>query len=77
MSYTGSLSVAQEAALRDIKPDALKQLDAATKVDLLLRHAEFEARKKEAFWNALQAFATAALPIAAFLGITTFFGGKR
>lgn len=75
MSYLaiGSLSIEQRRALLDVEPAALRKLDAETRVDLLLRHAELEARRREAFWNSLQAFATAALPIAAFLGITALW----
>lgn len=78
MSYiaAGGLSDEQTEALLDIDPKDLRTLSVDRRVELALQHAEYEARKKEAFWTALQSFATAAIPIAAFFGLTALFGKK-
>lgn len=76
MSYvaTGGLSAAQSAALLDVEPQRLRtDLSLEQRLDIALRQEELRARESEAFWNAVQAFATAALPIAAFLGVTSIF----
>ena len=74
MSYfaCGSLSREQEDALTSVTPGDIKSLDVPTRLSLALQHAELEARKKEAFWNAVQAFATGALPILTFFGLAKF-----
>lgn len=65
----GSLSDEQTSALLDISPAELRKLAVDRRIELAVRHAELEIQKREAFWNAVQAFATGALPILAFLGI--------
>lgn len=79
MSYhpTGALSAEQERAILDIEPADIRQLDTRTKVELILRRAELEVQKREAFWNALQALASAGLPIAAFLGVTSLINRSK
>ena len=57
-------------ALVDIDPDEIRRLSTERRLELAIAHAEYEAHRKEAFWNALQAFATGAIPILAFFGIT-------
>jgi len=72
MAYipTGSLSDSQVKALLDIAPEEMRALPVDRRLEIVLQHAEYQARKKEAFWNAVQAFATGALPILAFFGIS-------
>jgi hypothetical protein len=65
----GSLSDEQTRALLDISPEELRKLNLDRRVELALQHAELETAKREAFWNAVQAFAAGALPILAFFGI--------
>ena len=61
----GALSPEQIKAL-DVEPGEIRALPIGTRVELALRHAENEARKKEAFWSAVQA----SLTVLAFFGIT-------
>lgn len=79
MSYTASnkLSIDQMRALLAVAPETISSLSPETRLDLALRYGELQARRREAFWNALQAFATAAIPLAAFLGITSLFRGEK
>jgi len=78
MSYhfLGGLSEEQETALYDVGPAQIRSMSAERRIELMLQHGEQEVAKKDAFWNAVQAFATAALPIAAFLGISKMWGKK-
>lgn len=74
MSYVrlhslGQLTEEQHGALVDITPDELHQLPVEDRVRLALRHREVELQKKSGFWDALSSFATAAIPLATFLGI--------
>jgi hypothetical protein len=66
----GGFTPEQIKALTAIEPASIRELPVDRRVELALLHSENEARKKEAFWNAVQAFATGALPILAFFGIT-------
>ena len=76
MSYhrtgLGGIALTEEhiKALTEVEPADIRALPVDRRVELALQHAENEARKKEAFWNAIQAVATGALPILAFFGIT-------
>lgn len=70
------LSPAHLSVLRDFSPEALRSLSIEKRIDLLMTHADLEVRRREAFWNALTAFATGALPILALLGVTKLFGKK-
>jgi len=70
------LTDAQIDAMFHIDPAEIRALDAETKFNLILQHKEQEVRRKEAFWNALQAFATAGIPILAMFGLTKMFGGR-
>lgn len=79
MSYhfLGELSKEQETALYDVGPGQIRSMSAERRIELMLQHGEQEVAKKDAFWNAVQAFATAALPIAAFLGISQMWGKRK
>ncbi len=77
MSYvaTGSLDKEQEKALY-VEPSELAKLDSQTRVDLLLRQDDIEARRTEAFWNAVSSAVAIALPVMAFFGIERWTRGK-
>lgn len=70
----GSLTAEQTDALLDIDPMVLRSLPIGQRVELALQHAGYEARKREAFWTAVEGIATGMLPILAFLGITAVWG---
>lgn len=75
MSYIkgiGSFTPEQEKALLDISPDRLRALPLDRKVELAFQHFDYKARKQEAFWSAVEGFATGMIPILAFLGIAKF-----
>jgi hypothetical protein len=80
MSYlrTGlgaSFTEEQQEALLDISPAELRSLPLERKVELAFQHFDTEARKREAFWNAVQGFASGMIPILAFLGVSQL--GKK
>ena len=66
----GSVSKEQESALLDISPDELRKLPLDRRVELAFQHFDHKARKTEAFWGAVEGFATGMIPILAFLGVT-------
>ena len=73
MSYIkglGAFSKEQEEALFDITPKEIRTLPLDRKLELAYQHLDTEARKKEAFWTAVEGFATGMIPLLAFLGIT-------
>ena len=76
-STAAVLKKAQIEAIFDIEPEQIQKLNVETKMGFIFQHKDFEARKKEAFWNAISAFAAAAIPIFAFLGITRLFEGRK
>ena len=53
---------------RSLTPDELQSLPASERVEILMRNKEAEARRRDAFWNAVSGFATVAVPLATFLG---------
>lgn len=69
----GQLTEEQHEALVDIGPASLRQLPVEERVRLALRQREVELQKKSGFWDALASFATAAVPLATFLGIESMF----
>lgn len=62
------ISAQQKRALVAVTEDDIEALPTYERLELAIR-------EREAFWNALQAFATGALPILAFLGVTKAFRG--
>lgn len=50
----------------------LENLPASERVEILMRNKEAEARRTDAFWNAVSGFATVAVPLATFLGFKAF-----
>ncbi len=72
----GALDPEQTKALYDVKPKEIRELDPQTRIELAFQHADYKARKKEAFWNAVQGFATGIIPILAFFGLTRLFPGR-
>jgi hypothetical protein len=54
----------------------LRKLDADRRIELALQHADLEARRKEAFWNAVSSAVTIALPLLAFFGIERWTRGR-
>ena len=75
-SQLGGLSPEVEEALFDVSTDDVRALETVDRIEYAIRSQELETRKREAFWTALQSFATAAIPIATFFGITKIFGGR-
>lgn len=79
MSYLrtglGSFTKEQEEALLDISPDELRAMPLDRKVELAFQHFDYKARKREAFWSAIEGFATGMIPILAFMGIVQM--GKK
>ena len=73
-SDLGGFTKEQEQALYDLDPADIRKLDPERRLELAIQHAEVDAARKESFWNAVQAFATGALPILAFFGITKIAG---
>ena len=73
MSYIkglGTFTKEQEEALFDISPAEIRSLPLDRRVELAYQHLDNDARKKEAFWTAVEGFATGMIPLLAFLGIT-------
>jgi len=66
MSY---LSTAHHDALA-VTPQELRSLPVETRAQLILRHHEIEAARRDRFWTAVQAIATGVIPILVFLGVT-------
>lgn len=60
-----------------VSPEELEQLEPEVRVRLALRARELRATQRDAFWNALQSFATAAIPIATFFGLWSVVGIKK
>ena len=77
MSYhfLGGFTKEQEEALYDVKPERIRSMNAERRIEMMLQHGEQEVAKRDAFWNAVQAFATGAIPILAFMGIAQW--GKK
>ncbi len=50
----------------EVEPAAIRALPVDRRLELALMHADNEARKREAFWGAVQA----SLTVLAFFGIT-------
>lgn len=69
----GQLTAEQHDALTDITAEEIRELPVEQRVDLALRQREIELQKRSSFWDALASFATAAIPLATFLGIESFF----
>jgi hypothetical protein len=67
MSYI--LSPEQREALH-VPPEELTKLSSQEKIDYNLRYHEIKATKREAFWNAVSAFATAGIPLLVFFGFS-------
>lgn len=76
MSYVPQISPEQAEALYSASPDDLRKLDADRRIELALQHADLEARRKEAFWNAVSSAVTIALPLLAFFGIERWTRGR-
>ena len=62
----------QRAALVDVSPAELRSLPTSERVSLAYQHAEYKARKQEAFWTAVQGFAIGAIPVITFFGLSTW-----
>jgi hypothetical protein len=70
VSYVSKkLSDAQLEALYDLSPEELRSLDVDRRMELVIQHRDLAVRRREAFWNAVTAFATGAIPIMAFFGL--------
>lgn len=74
--YLGELSAEQKAALYDISPEQIRGMNTDQRIAMALQHGEQQVAKKEAFWNAVQAFATGAIPILAFLGVSQMWSKR-
>lgn len=72
IGFTGE----QFEALLDIHPDEIRKVPVAERLAIVLQHKDLEVQKREAFWNSLQAFATAAIPLLTFLGISSLVRRK-
>ena len=68
----------QKEILLDVPKDELRKMSTYERFDVALRHREAVAAESSAKWDALASFATAIIPLAAFLGISALFkvGGK-
>ncbi|MDX1421540.1 MAG: hypothetical protein R3322_00280 [Kiloniellales bacterium] len=78
MSYIPmGFTPAQEDALLAFSPDELNKLDLMERVELAMRHREIRAEERATFWQAVQAFAVAVVPMAAGLGLARLFEAKR
>jgi hypothetical protein len=78
MAYVPTgLSQKQLTALLDLDPAEIRTIPADRRLELVLSRAEHKAREKEAFWNAVQAFATGALPLLAFFGVSRWQGKRK
>jgi hypothetical protein len=79
MSYhrtgLGSFDKEQLSSLA-VSPEELAKLDPDTRAELLMRHHEIKAQKRSTFWSAVESIAVGALPMMAFLGITSLWGKK-
>ncbi len=79
MSYhhtgLGGLDKEQINALA-VTPEELAKLDSTTRAELLMKHHELKAQKRSDFWTAVEAIAAGALPILAFMGVTSLWGRK-
>lgn len=60
----------QRKALLNVSPEEIRALPVDRRIEVAFMHLERETRKREAFWTAVEGFATAAIPIMAFLGFT-------
>lgn len=74
MSYirTGlsGLSEEQENALLSVSPAEIRALPVDRRIEIAFQHLDRKTRKTEAFWTAVEGFATAVIPLMAFLGIS-------
>ena len=71
------LTQEQLDALLDLDPTEIRKIGVDRRLELALQHAEHKAREKEAFWTAVTGFATGALPILAFFGISGLWRRKK
>lgn len=62
----------QQKILIDIPPTELKNLPAEERLSLVLRRQEVKASESAARWDAISSFVAVAVPIAAFLGISSW-----
>ena len=71
----GSFDKEQLSSLA-VTPEELAKLDSQTRAELFMKHYELKAQKKSDFWSAVESIAAGALPILAFMGVTTLWGRK-
>ena len=72
MAYFRTALGEHEQALT-VSPEEMRALTPSERMDFLLRHREAKATETSAKWDAVSAFATAIIPLAAFLGISSAF----
>lgn len=81
MTYLpGKITVLDEhqyKALKNIAPEAIDALTPEAKMNILLQHADIRARQREAFWSAVSAAVTVAIPLLAFFGIERWRGRNK
>jgi len=59
----------QEAALLNVSAEEIRALPVDRRIEVAFQHLERETRKKEAFWTAVEGFASGMIPILVVLGI--------
>lgn len=64
----------QQKILLNIPTAELENLPAEERLGLVLRRQEVKATESSARWDALATFVSVAVPIAAFLGISSWVG---
>ena len=62
----------QQRILIDIPEEELRKLPTEERLALVLRRQEVKAAESAARWDAISSFATIAIPLAAFFGITSW-----
>jgi hypothetical protein len=62
----------QQKVLIDIPIAELRALSAEERLSLVLRRQEVKASESSARWNAVSSFVVVAVPIAAFLGVSSW-----
>lgn len=62
----------QQKILLDIPPAELKNLPAEERLSLVLRRQEVKAAESAARWDAISSAIAVAVPIAAFLGVSSW-----
>ncbi len=74
MSYiptgdSSGFSIEQKRALLNVSADEIRALPVDRRIEIAFQHLERETRKKEAFWTAVEGFASGLIPIMIALGI--------